>query len=392
VALRRWRWLWGPMLAALGLAVMLLPPRQPSYRGLLAAFGLAEPEWVGERRSPFENDVRAAVSRLQKQVRDGRLADSLVAAARGVRALRSANGFVTVVYETPLTADSARVWLRAASSELSLYPSAGGPGLPVVVALISSPARLRSKDILNRLYWTFEELVDVAPSRGACVVTINLLDRKYSQASDLVGHDSSGGPSGRFVDLCALYARFGRPGPAGVWLGAARRPYWFGRSLLASRLQEARRAIRRAETNWDESAARPPWAGGVPWLEIGCLHGASSLCAHIAGLAGPSEPRFYYYYLQPFSRTQIVAHLLATGTPAQFAAFWRSPAPPAQSLQVAYGRPAGETVRSAYGHWYADAPPGGPRAGTDVVLAGFLWAGLALMLAVAVGRSWKTEI
>jgi hypothetical protein len=392
VALKRWRWLWGPALAALGLAVLLLPPSLPSQEGLLAAFGLVEPEWYGEPGRQFEYDVRAAIRRQKDLVRSGRLADSVVAAARGARALRSANGMVTVVYEPPLTADSARVWLRAAVSELSLYPATGGRGLSVIVALISNQVRLHGSDDANRWYWSSEELIDVAPSRGACVVTINLLDPRYSRAAEFMGHDASGGPSGRFVDLCALFARFGRPGPAGEWVRATMRRYWYAGNLLARRLLEARRAIPRQRIESGENEPRPLWAAGVSWLEIGCNHGVPVLCARVAGLAGPRQPRFYDYYAQPYLRTHIVAYLLASGSPEQFASFWRSNLPPARSLEAAYGRPAGEIARSAFSHWHADAPPGGPRAGARLLLAGLFWAGTALALALVAGRRWKTEI
>jgi len=392
VALRRWGWLWGPVLAAGVVTAVLLPPRQPAAHGLMQALGLVEPEWIGRRGSQFEFDVRDAVSRQRERVRDGRLADSVIAAARGARALRSPDGVVTVVYESPLKADSARIWLRAAISELSLYPTTGSLGLPVVVALMSSPARLRGHGDPNLWYWSSQELLDVAPSRGACVVTLDLVYPKYSRPSELVGHDASGGPSGRFLDLCALFARFGRPGPAGAWTGALRRSYWwYGGPQLARRMREAQRTIHREEVGSGDP--RSSWAGEASWLQIGCLRGASALCARSVGLAGPGwPPLYYFYYSQHFQRTQVVARLLTTGTPAQFAAFWRSPALPAQSLEAAYGRPAGELARAAFSHWYAEVPPGGPRAGPRLLLAGVLWAAAALALALVAGRRWTTEI
>jgi len=154
-------------------------------------------------------------------------------------------------------------------------------------------------------------------------------------------------------------------------------------------MQEARRALKRdtvASVWWYSTF----WRGSVQWAPIACLRGGGETCARVAGLEPVSAD--YFWWDSRLTRGQLLAWLLAIGTPAQFAAFWRSPLPPAQAVQAAYGQPAGRVAMEAFRHWSSPPEPGGPRAGSRVVLAGIGWTALALAIALVVGRRWQTEL
>jgi hypothetical protein len=390
MALKRWSSVWGPGLAAAIVALLALPPQVPSDHSLLAAVGLYSTWSFVGGRDLYRESVRGAISEQRRRLRDRRLADSIIGAARGPRALRSDDGAVTLVYETPLDRDSAHLWLEAATGELALYPTSV-QGLPVVVALLSNPLRWRGKGLQE--YWQLtQQLVSAAESRNTCVVMVNLRMRGSEALTQLVGHDAAGAPIGRFLDVCALYARFGVPASAARWFAPVPSWSWFNRSPLAVSVQEARRAVRREDIAHEQRAGSQPWSGAVAWVDLGCLRGAQALCSRRAGLSGPGESRWFYPYSRYLSRSQVVALVLARGTPSQFAAFWHSPLSAQAALSSAYGQPAGQLVMSAYAHWYNIPDAGGPRAGPRAALAGVFWAGLALALAVVAGRRWTTEI
>ena len=386
MALMRWRWICGPLLAAAVVVLVTLPPGIPSQRGLLSFFGLAYSQWQRDPGAAHRAAVEEAVGRQRSRLREELLADSILAATRGPRVVRSSDGAVTVAYEAPLSADSARAWLRAAVAELNLYPKPQGRGVPIVVALLSNPGRrfdAREQYFESTVNWVHQ----AATGGHACIVTLNLArgQRTWWSSASLVVRDPAVGPVGRFLDVCALEGRFGPPGAA-VERWAESRPFWYWRAaLLATRLSEARRSVRK------EDAARLSeytyWYGQVSWVVVGCLGGSEGLCARTAGL-GPAGEFGEGYYLE---RRLILGHLLATGTADQFATFWRSPLAPRDALQQAYGRPAAWLALAAFRHWYS-APPATPRAEPQLMLAGLAWAGAALALALVAGRRWTTEI
>lgn len=391
MALIRWRWVLGPVLAALLLTALALPPRVPVGEGLAASF-FGAGDYGEVFRDRTRSAVRAAVQTQRGRLGEQVLADSIVGAASSPGALHSADGAVTVVYGPPLTRDSARVWLEAASAEVALYPGADAPGLPVIVAL-SSVAPVRRRDARERplLVQTVLPLQRAAASAGACIVVLNLFAAGrdwYSRG--LIAHDAAGRPLGRFLDSCALYGRYGLPGPAiAAW--AARGPvwYWGGYDRLSRRMQEARRKL-RPDTLTAVWTSSTPWQGVVQWPPIACLRGGAATCARMAGFTGFSPVLSWWSY--DLTRGQVLAWLVASGTPGQFAAFWRSPLPPAQAIEAAYAEPAGRVAMTAFRHWSSAPEAGGPHAGGHVVLAGVLWAVLALALALVAGRHWRTEL
>jgi hypothetical protein len=390
VALTRWRWIGGPVVAALAVAIAILPPRVPS--GDTVQFGFfSGPGYVAGSaqagRSQFVSDVLAARRIQAWRLRRARVADSIVSVARGPRALRSPGRQITVAYERPLTADSARFWLDAATRELALYP--GGPRvrIPVVVALLSDTVRDRPERRADNM-WGVQELVDQAASVGACVVTVNLIPRQ-SWLQPAVGHDAAGHAVGRVLGACALYARFGLPGP-GVsrWVGSGFE--YSGRSPITM-LQEARRHVFRLQLQHTFGPFELESYGGVRWAVVGCLTGVDTLCLRSAGLSRESGSQGPYWFYSTVGRVEVISYQLATGTPEAFGAFWRSPLPPAEALAAAYGRPAGGLVMTALRHWYWAPAPAARWGGARNVLAGLAWVGLALAASLAAGRHWKSE-
>lgn len=389
MALKRWIWVWGPALAALVLTIGLLPPGVPSRQGLLAAWEAGAGE-DRDRPDAHRNAVELAVSRQRRRLWEQKLADSVVRAARAGSAVRSGDGLLTVVYERPVTRDSARIWLSAASAELALYPKPATPGVPVVVALLSNPARDRPQE---ERYVTVPTVVlrNAAQHSGACVVAINLFSRERGYIRyGLVARDASGRLRGQFLDVCALYGRYGVPGAAvAAWVDRGDNWYWGGLDQLVTRVLEAERPVTREAIplSFEYSGF---WSGSVPWRQIGCLRGTAALCAQAAGLA--ARPEGFVMGSFFFSRGKLLGHLLANGTAAQFATFWRSSLPMEQALPVAFGEPAGNLAMSAFGHWAAVSAPGGPRAGAKLMLAGLFWAAAALALALIAGRRWTAEV
>lgn len=393
MAVMRLRWVLVPVFAAAVIAVAVLPPRGPSAEGLVSRFfGFGSSEWSAP--DPSGDAIRAAASTYRWRYREETLADSIIRASRLPGALRSADGAVTVVYAAQVARDSARAWLAAASSELALYPRSAVRGLPVVVALAWwLPARVtdsRERRMLSEA--SVLGLQPVAASSGACVVVLNLAQpHRELWARELVAHDASGRPLGRFLGDCGLFSRFGAPGRmVSAWANRGPEWYWGGYDRLSRRMQEARRALLRDTVlaQWTYSTF---WSGAIQWTPMACLRGGTAVCTGVAGL-DPTR-RDYDWWFGRMTRGQVIAWLLVNRKPDEFATFWRSDLPPARALQQAYSEPAGSLVRSAFEHWsVAPEDVGGPRAGARVVLVGIAWAAAALALALVAGRRWTTEI
>ena len=383
--IRRW-WLSLPVLVALVALVTLLPPRVPSadrvWFGLVYVAGAEV--YGGASPSPYRRDVQEAVRVQETAVEQAGLSDSVLAAAHGARALRSSDGAVTVVYEAPLSADSARFWLDAASRELALYPSPGTRGMPLVVALFANPTRAGGKRIAS---WTVRELVDQAETSNACIVLVDLFNKPdWMRAASYVAHDASGRPVTRWLGACALYARFGSPGAmVGRWsVGDA--TFWYRWYPLTSQLVDARRVVRRRQLQPTIGPDDLPW-WAARWLAVGCVRGAAQACLRATGLDTWGQLPYSAFMTIPPER--VLAFLLASSTPQQFAALWRSPLKPDAALANAYQTPAATLVRDALRHWYEVPPAGGPHLDATAAVTGAGWAVLALLLALLAGRRWR---
>ena len=383
MALKRWAWAWVPVAAA-ALAAVLLLPGGGETRSLLS-FLQGSPSSL--RVLSHRDDVRRALEVQRGRLRDAERADSLIAAARGPRALTARDdALTTVVYETPLSAADARVWLDAAEKELARYPTAAGPGGRLLIALYSNPARSRATGF-GLWYGTARRLPPDAAT-SPCVVELNLVPRGAGRQR----RAPTPGSLGPFLGLCGLIRRFGMPAPGiARWISSAGwRAYAVADGGLMSMMLEAARPVPRITLSRPDLTNDRPWEWyyGTPWVAIGCLDGTWSLCARDVRIR-PGDANSWWYSDPP--QAQFVAYLLATGTPQQFAAFWRSPLPTADALRQAYGRPAGELAYRSLSHWYVTAQ-GGPHAGPELMLAGLFWAAAALVLALVVGRRWTTEI
>jgi hypothetical protein len=381
----------GPVVAAALVAIAILPPRVPGGDNIRFAFmwgsGYVASSF-NDGRSQFATDVNTARRIQAWRLRRAIFADSIAAVARSPRALRSKDGLITLVYERPLTADSARFWLSAATNELALYPQEREPGMPLVVALLSDPVRDRPQNPASYT-WGVEDLVEQAASAGACVVIVNLIPRQ-SWARPAVGHNLAGQPVSRVLGTCALYRRFGLPGPAVTrWIASSLGYYWGDPITLD--LQEARHRVLKTELSRTSDWASLPWYGEVRWVEVGCLRGEGALCLRATGLDRGFDAAFPSSFYQSFPRGKLIAWLLATGTADQFGAFWRSSQPPEAALASAYGRPAGELTMVALRHWFTAPARSTPWGSARKALAGLGWVVLGLALAVVAGGRWRTE-
>jgi len=395
MALKRRAWIWIPLVAALGVGIALLPPRTPS--GTSPVLGIWPTEELASGRAPaprlFPGDVDEARRTQQSRVRRAMLVDSILTAARGRHAMRLDGEGITLVYEPGLAADSARFWLHAVARELAVYPNAGSGGMPLVVALALDTAGAWQRDASGYNWRGVRQYLDEVPAAGACVVTVRPYTLQWLRMT--VGHDATGQAVTRFLGMCAVYARFGAPGPGVARWAGEHLNYWYGWDQLTSELRDARRPLRLWPIEHAYRSGSSPTMGEVRWLELGCLRGATSACARGVGLTVGAESPFFYYSEYPggtLERGRIIAHLLATGTAAQFAAFWRSTKPPAQALASAYGAPAGDLALAAVRHWYAVPPAGGPRADARTTLVGAGWVVLALAVAIAAGQRRSTEL
>lgn len=384
MALKRWGWTWGPPVAALFVALLLLPAGGetggPFLSFLQGSFG-------SERNASFRYDVQRANDVQRARLRDAERADSLMAAARGPWAVRSRDGGVAVAYEAPLTAADARGWLAAVEKELGRYPAVAGPGAPLVVALYSNPARATGRGAT--LHWTSVRRQPPGYSGSACVVEVNVVPQARRAAAVRRVSPSS---IGAFLGPCGLYRRFGLPGPdVARWMLHSGWPtYGSTDGGWMATLSEATRSVQRIEMQRpDFSNLRPwEWYWDSPWVSIGCLDGSLSLCER--ALRFRRGDHSWWSYSDPRVR-ELVAFLLARGTPAQFAAFWLSPLGVSDAVRQAYGRPPGQLAHDALSHWYSTAR-GGPRARPRLLFAGLFWAAAALALALVAGRRRTTEI
>lgn len=362
----RTRWVVIGTAALLGLvAVAVLPPRSCDA-------GMRSTSWMVFCRTGVRNAVsQAAVAenardRLRQGLERRRLADSLMAAGDG-RRLTSPTG-VTVFYESPLSADSARQWLRLAEREMAMLPGSG-TGAPVVLVIQSDPRRQEAGQgglPIGAARWWYRPQLDrfaTSAGGGACVVVVDV-----GRGAQPEGALRSGRP--RLLDWCVLYGRFGSPG-AGVraWAAPAfafgwRDPWSLAEMVAASRVNGSRA---KPSANDDDYRIRA------------CQSGAGRSCLAILGVAGLSSEPTWRGGLRERSRN-LLAWLLATQEPEQFARFWRAEGSLARALAEGYGRPADVLLQEWAQAQYAvraRAPMTRPR----VLLAGALWFSLAMVAA-----------
>jgi hypothetical protein len=371
--------------AAMALAAVLtLPPRPaPEEAGL---FSMLTWFWRGlpvYGRTRHRWELESARGTLRQRVEQLARNDSILGLVRAGRGVRSADGAITVLYERPLSADSARRWLAALEAEATLYPRGTGRGGRAVVALYSDPSRLRARQGAVPRLWGRRQWYAGPPEAPVCIVEANLAapPRGWWSRTSLMARDSAG-PSARVLNVCALVVRLGPPGRSvGDWVNAAVPDQNWRGSALSGLVASARAGLEPL-----------PWAG-ASFPERACLRGSAFHCEWLTGLHRmPNETRRWlggdpltWSYRQRF-----LVHLLTKRGPERFAALWSSPAPIGEALHQAYGRPAGELVAD----WMkASNPPAaaGPGVGSRAVLASAGWALALLAGALLASLRWRSD-
>ncbi len=392
MTLRRLRWVLVPLLAALALAALVLPPRDlPERPGLVAAFlGLGGGLWRRKVADEHEWSVEAAHDRLRESIMARAHGAADVLAARSAGAMRSTvEPVVVLVRDRDVPAPQAQAWLRAAEAELHAVPAAAPGGVPVVVALHTRDPR--SDTILpDRQYLSVYRFESDGSAGRACIVDVVLPTKGLENQGRF---DVPSWARGRLLGRCVFYGRWGFPGrEVGKWAGLGRRwsrewSWWYGDRPLFGR-----GLARRDTLYW-----RQPWAGAVPWGELACLRSADAYCLPLVGLGDPavlgrSQSYFLYGlgwgYGYGAAADRLVAKLIQERGVARFAAFWSSPLPPDSALSMAYGVPAGGLAREALALRYVAAPLAQPGAGKLLVAAGWV---LALGV-LAMALSWRREM
>ncbi|MFI5208302.1 MAG: hypothetical protein ACHQX4_09815 [Gemmatimonadales bacterium] len=375
---------------ALALAVILPSRPYPEPGEALSALYPVEYWWW---RTQYRNTLDNTLFDLRNRHRAAVMADSLFALTNGPRAVKSADGALTVLYEQPLGADSARVWLAMLERELALAPRGTGAGVPVVVALKSAPSKRNPRGAEGEAVgrdgaaredpWVAMRFVSPRAERPTCFVALRLVDLKPGQNAnpgELIERDSRTGAARTAVlDRCLIYARFGVPG-AQVERWAGRRVdvrrWWSQGDNLSWALEAGRQSRARDEmiSNLSPRELSDYWADP---LNSSCVRGSSVLCLKSVGLIADPTLRGESYWMGNVRRSLIAELILKD--PARFERFWRSAEPPTVALEKAYGRPAGEIV----GEWKRSAfsvPALGPR--TPALLSSLGWAVLAIGLSL----------
>jgi hypothetical protein len=383
MTLKRLRWVLVPMLAAVALAVLVLPPR-PIPEGFTLVGSL-----LGVGGRPWEPNVSGEHRWAIEQIRD-KLRSTLAARQHGAadlqashspRALRSVRGPLVVVRDAEVPDTAARAWLRVAETELERFPPVGTPGVPVVLALHVRYPGDRDRAPAHE---TVRDLVQYdGGTTRACIVDV------VFPPADSRRHGRFEVPwalRGNVLGRCALYARYGFPGPlvgrwAGVptsWSGRWWWYYWPGEGLLAPRTVPP-----------DTVRFLSNRRGGAQVMELGCLRGVDRYCAAMAGLVGDvGRARDLYYWGYRGAGDAFLGTLLPEHSAAQFVRFWTSDLAPDSALHLAYGVPAGGLARQAFAHYMV--PEASVQIGAPRMLISAGWViGLA---ALAVLLSWRREM
>ncbi len=355
----RWLLIGGAAAAAL-LAVAALPPRacSPDDHSFVAG-AMCAGQWGWPTGGRHEGVTRRTLNALELQLERRLLADSLRARAAGPQAVRSPLG-LTVVYETPFTADSARAWLAQAEREVSLLPS-GGTGVPVILYLVTDPRGQLLRKLGHesdppgvRSPWD-RFAVRSSDGRTTCIVRGDLFTRRQAGTTTTAIRRN-------ILDWCALYARYGVPGDGvAAWAGANLSTRWWAPGAPIAE-----------EAAVGGGSAPSQWTGEYFWRA--CRNGAEEVCTRLPGLTLRSDVFGNHNELA----RHFLAWLLANGGGDAFGRFWRGQGTVADALQHAYGRSSGATARM----WVLSASrPAGRGERPRVLLASAVWTSLALAAA-----------
>lgn len=368
MALTPKQWAAGTALVMALTAIVVLPPRPDrEYEGPEPMWYSSEDfEWSYQTSRVHREAVGSARDRLRDELTTRQAADSIVRLAAAGRGLRSPDGLVTILYDWPLTRDSAAVWLGLVTRELATLPGAGSGGVPIIVNLAGDEKR-------ETVYrnWTVRRRLHRQGARANCVVELHL-SRLPRYGRDYL---SASAPEGRktiVLDWCGVYARFGEPGPyVGVWSDAVNWPgsrdYW-RRIGFSKALDDAR------------AAPVPRHLPSVAYRSASCARGAVGVCGAALDVDRPTTARGrdgYWWYNEGVvalpTRSGFLASLLVQERPERFAALWRSPLPVRAALTSAYGHDADSLIMTWMQTAYPSAAAGPQGSGRDM-MASFSWS------------------
>jgi len=350
----RWTILGAGTLLALS-AIAVLPPRPCDSDD----HSLAKDAICGYHGRGGSSHVAVAErtrNRLEQAARRRQLADSLLE-LRNARQVTG--GVISVYYESSLSTDSARLWLGQAQRELAMLPGTG-TGERVVVLLQSDPAgaaRRGNPDDGSRRWWYYPRLDRFATTAhgGACVVVLDLTVRPAIQPLQQQRPN--------LLDWCALYARFGSPGRAVErWASSAFSFGWRDNSSIAEMVQAAPSGLVRSQTDYRVHA---------------CQRSGGAACLQYTDGAGETRP---VWLLRRQVARGLLAWLLTTGEPDQFARFWRDGGSLESALTSGYGQPAGDLLQTWARQRY-EPVAARPLASSKVLLAGAVWFSVAMAAA-----------
>lgn len=368
--------------SGMALATVVILPSRPLPEPGDRLYGLFRADFGWYGRALYEFTLSSTLSALQDRHRAAVMADSLLALIRGPRAVRSADGALTVLYERPLTADSARVWLGMLERELALAPRGTGSGMPIVVALRSVPPR--------RGDWVAMRFLSPRRERPACFAVARLVAAQAAdntfRPSELIERDHRTGVARTAVlDWCLMYGRFGAPG-ASVERWAGRRVevrrWWSPGDNLSQTLEAERRGHKRDEL--------PP--GVLPqdleayWadpLNSACVRGSRVPCLKSVGLMADPTLRPESFWISRVRRSLLAALMMKDAE--KFEKFWRSNERADVALEQAYGRPASDVI-AEWKQSVVSVPATGPRATAAAFVSSLGWAAGAMALGLVLAK------
>jgi hypothetical protein len=350
----RWTLIGGAAAAAL-VAVATLPPRtcEPGQLSLAASI-MCGGRGPGRLHHRHDVEARRAHGRLALALQQRLLADTLLVRSRGPRALRSASG-ITVIFDAPVTTDSARSMLERADREVAMLPP-GGAGGQVILYLAADPfgalsQRLKTDWVSDLNYRVPSRFAMREPDGRTHCFTVLTLGGRGAGASR----------RGGALDWCALYARYGVPGDGvAEWAAGTFRWQWrWGVSFAEQAAAEGGGAFRRTDETF-------MWRA--------CANGSTAQCQALIGNGGnPSS------WMDSEQRRAFLAWLVRKEGGERFGRFWRAGGSIGDAIATGFGRSERDVVRDWVVATVGEDP--GPSARPRVILAGALWASLALSAA-----------
>jgi hypothetical protein len=390
MTLRRLRWSLVPLLGALALVALILPPRALPERPTLlgAILGLGGGLWRQNVQQEHASAVESARDRLRGSIAARAHGSADLLGSRSAGALRSTVEPVSVVWDRDVPEAAARAWLHAAETELAAVPRGVGGGVPVVLALHNRdprPDAIGSGWTQVAIYrYEFE-----GRAGRACIVDAVFPARQTRTAQGSDRFEVPGWARGGLLGRCVFYARWGFPGSeVRRWVGLgdrwSREWAWWYDELPMFGLHR----VQRDTLYW-----RQPYGGGVPWAALGCFRGVDAYCLALSGLGSTGAlgraPSFYYYgWGYGPGADRLVADVIRERGSGHFEAFWTSSLRPDSALSLAYGVPAGHLAREALSRSYVPEPLAQPGAGDLLVAGGWV---IALGI-VATALAWRREM